>query len=190
MATTFAAARRACGLALAGLAAFAASAHADPLGLYLGGGVGQANTKVDDLGFSEHHLGWKALVGLRPIDVVGAELEYVDLGHPSSAGTLGPADAHVRAAALFGHVYLPLPVPHLDVYVKAGLSRLQSTVNGPCSSGPPCSLFRFDRSDTEFAYGAGVQFHFSSLALRGEYERFRSPIGDPSFASASLIWSF
>ena len=173
--------------ALAALvAAGAPAAHADPLGLYLGAGIGQANTTVDDFGFNEHHAGWKALVGLRPIPVIGAELEYIDFGHPSTTTPLGPVDAKVQAATLSGVLYAPLPVPLIDLYAKAGFSRLQTSATSNQVGG----LFRFDRTDTRFAFGAGAQVKLSTLALRAEYQRFSSPFGDPTFLSVALTWSF
>jgi opacity protein-like surface antigen len=174
------------------LTLLASAAHADPLGLYIGAGIGQAQVKLDDFGFDAHHAGWKALVGLRPIPVFGAELEYVDFGHPSTGGI----DANVRAAALYGLLYAPLPVPTFDLYAKAGFSRLQTTANSsPCTPPPggpglPCGLFRFDRTDTRVAFGAGAQLKVSTLAIRAEYERFSSSLGDPTFWSAALTWSF
>ncbi len=183
-------------LVLLALASTAASAD-DTLHLYLGGALGQANTKVDQFSFNENHLGWKALVGLRPFKVFGAELEYVDFGHPGAANSSALTDAHARASALSALLFLPLPVPDLDVYAKAGFSRIRTDVNGvqpgvgTCTVGSPgCALFAFNRTDTRIAYGAGAQFHISSLALRAEYQRFSESIGDASFLSLGLTWSF
>jgi opacity protein-like surface antigen len=183
-------------LLLYALALVAPTSHADPLGLYLGAGVGQANTKIDQASFDEHHAGWKALVGLRPIPLIGAELEYLDFGHPSASPFNAPADAHVRASALSAVLYAPLPVPLLDLYAKAGFSRLQTTASGSrigvlcVPANPNCALFRFDRTDTRFAFGAGAQVKLSSFALRAEYQRFSSSIGDPSLWSVALTWGF
>jgi hypothetical protein len=169
------------------LALAAAAAHADPLGLYIGAGVGEADVKVDQLGFNENHSGYKLLVGLRPIPVVGAELEYIDFGHPDTAlAGGGSADAQVRGSALFGLLYLPLPLPLLDLYAKVGFSRLQTTASANIDFGQ----FHFDRTDTRVAFGAGAQVKLSAFALRGEYERFSSENGDPSFWSLALTWSF
>ena len=183
-------------LALLALASTTASAD-DSLGLYLGGGLGQANTKVDEFSFNESQLGWKAMVGLRPFKSFGAELEYVDFGHPSSSNSSALTNAHARASALSAMFYLPLPVPKLDVFAKAGYSRIRTNVNGvqagvgTCAVGVPnCALFAFNRTDTQIAYGAGAQFHYSTLALRAEYQRFSQSIGDASFLSLALTWSF
>jgi opacity protein-like surface antigen len=173
------------------------AARADPLGLYIGAGIGESQVKVDQAGFDESHAGWKVLVGLRPISVLGAELEYIDFGHPSASPFNQPTDAHVRAAALSALLYAPLPGSTFDLYAKAGFSRLQSTGSttrpgvGTCTiSDPNCALFSFDRTDTSFAYGVGGQVKVSSFAIRGEYQRFSSDLGDPTLWSLALTWSF
>ena len=174
--------------ACASLCLLAVAAQADPIGLYIGAGVGEADVKVDEINFSENHSGYKILVGLRPIPVVGGELEYVDFGHPSAFIASGAtADAELRGSALFGVLYLPLPVPTLDLYAKVGLARLQAS--GSAHQGN-AELFRFDETNTKVAFGAGAQFKFAAFAVRGEYEQFSSEIGDPSFWSIALTWSF
>ncbi len=164
------------------------AAHADPIGLDIGAGVGEADVKLDQVSFSENHTGYKVLVGLRPIPVVGGELEYVDFGHPSTTLAAGTtADAEVRGSALFGVLYLPLPVPTLDLYAKVGLARLQTTAS---AHEGDFELFRFDKTDTRVAFGAGAQVKIQAFALRGEYEQFSSENGDPSFWSLAFTWSF
>src|SRR5882757_6942195 len=104
---------------LSALSACAASASADNLlGLYAGAGVGQSTVR-SDRGFDPyypgdshpHHTAWKVLAGIRPLPFVGAEAEYIDFGHPSSAdsssvvgaGYYGShADTHPRAGVLSG----------------------------------------------------------------------------------------
>ena len=175
-------------LSLCWLAVAAPAVQADPIGLYIGAGVGEADVKLNQVAFSENHTGYKLLVGLRPIPVVGGELEYVDFGHPSTAFATGAsADAEVRGSALFGVLYLPLPVPMLDLYAKVGLARLQTTASAHQGN---LELFRFDQTDTRVAFGAGAQVKMAAFALRGEYEQFSSASGDPSFWSLALTWSF
>ena len=198
-------------------AAAGREAHAtDPVGLYIGTGIGQASVRSDTdtsgggrlggrLQFDEHHSGWKALIGVRPISLLGAEVEYLDFGHPSKSSytpvlhlLATETDAHAKAISVFALGYLPLPVP-LDIYGKAGVARLQTTVNYSenyyCTIDSPCPFvpvqpFRKDRTDTRFAYGAGAQVKFSSLAIRVEYERISASSGDPSLLSLGLTWEF
>jgi opacity protein-like surface antigen len=184
------------------------------LGFYVGAGLGEATVRSDNTylpGFdatdpfnhdSTHHFAWKAIAGIRPISIVGAELEYIDFGHPGSDGgyysyNFGP-DSHPRAIAAFGVGHLPLPIPFLDVFGKAGAARLHTNVNGfdgsACGfnqSYPRCgSITSQGIWDTRFAYGAGVQSTIWGLSVRAEYERINSQFGDPDMFSVGATWSF
>jgi opacity protein-like surface antigen len=182
----------------------------DLLGLYVGGAIGQSRVEATDVGFLspdfvENHSAFKALVGIRPISLIGAELDYIDFGRPSGnlrfpadVANTGTADVSVKAAAAFGLIYLPIPV--VDVYAKGGLSRLQTSINGGdtfyhCGvpPGPPgcpsVSLFQLSRTNTGFAAGAGVQYKFGPWAVRAEYERFNAAGGNPSLLSAGITWT-
>jgi len=178
----------------------------DTLGFYIGAAAGESDVRLDRSltstlnDVSEHHSGWKAILGIRPLPIVGAELEYLDFGNPSYTSgasptiTSGVVDA--KAGALFGMVYAPIPVPFLDVYGKLGLTRLHNTANGEisglfCPAGfANCGLIAVNRTNTDLGYGAGVQFKFGAAAIRAEYERINSSIGDPDMASLGLTWTF
>src|ERR1700730_11356984 len=112
-------------LAILTVGACAASTAAladNPVGFYLGAGVGYSTVRSDDPAyglpgyFNDHQTAWKVIGGIRPLPIVGAEVEYIDFGHPNhdyganGFGNYG-LDSHPRAAALFGVGYLPLPVP-------------------------------------------------------------------------------
>jgi opacity protein-like surface antigen len=99
----------------------------------------------------------------------------------------------MKGAAAFGVLYLPLPV--VEVYVKARLARLESTLNAFSPEQPSCipcapATFQLDRTNTGFAAGAGAQHKFGSWAVRKEYERFNAAGGNPSLLSAGITWSF
>jgi opacity protein-like surface antigen len=189
----------------------------NPLGFYVGAGVGQSDVALDQIptgasnptSFSEHATGWKALAGLRPVPWLGAEIEYVDLGHPSTSlccavtatNPVGvPAAAKANGPALFGLAYLPLAL--LDVYGKVGVSRVRTSVAetagvivgiDTCFFDPSafgCQAFRYDRYTTGLAWGTGVQLKLSAIGLRAEYERFGSGSTRPSLASLAVVWSF
>ncbi len=208
----------ACAVAASAIVA-SATAHADNLlGFYAGVGVGESTVRSDrnfaadygDYGYDhDHHTAWKAMLGIRPISLIGAELEYIDFGHPSGDDNYynynynynyGP-DSHPRAIAAFGVGHIPLPLPFLDIYAKAGAARLHTNVNG--FDGESCASFSFNgpcvpvaspsRSvwDTRFAYGAGVQYRFFfGLSVRAEYERISSPYGDPDLLSVGATYTF
>jgi opacity protein-like surface antigen len=171
---------------------------ADLLGLYIGGSVGQSQVEanVPTVGdFKENHSAFKAMAGIRPIPLIGAELSYIDFGHPNGNINSSPSDVSEKGADAFAVLYLPVPV--VDVFVKAGLARLQSTANGvragvgACTFGNPnCALFRFDRTNTSFAAGAGAQYKLGAFAVRAEYERFNAAGGNPSLVSLGVTWTF
>ncbi len=182
----------------------------DPVGFYLGAGVGYSTVRSDDPAyglpgyFDDHQTAWKLIAGIRPIPVVGAEVEYMDFGHPNhDYGANGYAnyglDSHPRAAALFGVGYLPLPIPFFDVFGKAGIARLQTdvtTFSNNCTPPATCvvgggpTYFRSNQTDNRFAYGVGVQSKAWGFAFRAEYERISSQFGDPDALTVSATWTF
>src|SRR5580704_16774673 len=127
-------------LLLASIASFLppriTAAGDDPFGFYVGGALGHATLRTGNIPFlqellgttpaaiSEHDTGWKAVMGVRPLSMVGAELEYIDFGRGNgtipSTFQIGnvQGDLRAHAGALFGVGYLPLPLPLLDVYAK------------------------------------------------------------------------
>lgn len=180
-------------LALPGRNAMAA----DLLGLYVGGAVGQARVDVTAPyvgGFRENHSAFKVIVGLRPISLVGAELAYVGFGHPSRLNGMISTDVTMKGAAAFGILYVPVPI--VDIYAKAGLARLQSTVTTDivCPPGTYCIAIAtpapVNRTNVGFAGGAGAQFKVGSFTVRGEYERFKAAGGHPSLLSLGATWTF
>ncbi len=113
----------------------------NPLGAYIGAGAGVSNVGNDNYsnnygynGNFGNNLVWKVMAGIRPISIVGAELEYIDFGsnngHDGYYGNyyfFGP-NSHPKATVLYGVGYLPLPLPFLDVYGKLGAARLQTDI--------------------------------------------------------------
>lgn len=196
-------------LAVGGCAAWTAALADNPVGFYLGAGVGYSTVRSDDSAyglpgyFNDHQTAWKVIAGVRPIPFVGAEFEYIDFGHPTrDFGYNGinnyGLDTHPRAAALFGVGYLPLPIPFFDVYGKAGIARLQTDVTtvttlGPCpvnSVNCPATISRQNQTDNRFAYGVGLQSKAWGVSFRAEYERISSQFGDPDALTVSATWTF
>ena len=75
-------------VAAAGAIGVATPALADnPLGAYVGVGVGQSNVGSNNYydygyygGYHDHDAAWKVIAGIRPLSILGAELEYIDFG--------------------------------------------------------------------------------------------------------------
>jgi opacity protein-like surface antigen len=193
----------ACGISAAALAD-------EPLGIYVGAGLGESQIRSDDGSYglpsyyNDYQTAWKVLIGFRPIHIVGIEASYIDFGQPARHHGINDinvsgTDSHPTAPALFAVGYLPIPIPYLDIFAKAGAARLTTDVTQftqqPCVSGGPCPYFvptsRQNETFTKFAYGAGVQSKFPfGLTLRAEYERISSQFGDPDALMVSAIWSF
>jgi opacity protein-like surface antigen len=200
--------------AMAALAACCVSAVAsaqsatNPAGFYLGAGIGPSQIRSDNNYYCcssydnyNYQFAWQALLGIRPLHVLGFEAEYIDFGQPGNGYYYVPANSssHPTAPAIFAVGYLPIPVPFLDIFAKAGGARLStriSTYAPPpnCPVGAPCTPVyagREDVTDTKFAYGVGVQSKFPfGLIVRGEYERIASQYGDPDAFMFSAMWTF
>jgi len=188
----------------------------DLLGAYVGGSVGQSDLRANDLDFigsptpvplsvSKSATGWKVFAGVRPISLVGAELAYIDFGHPTASqgppagfGLAYNAELRSKATTALGIVYAPIPIPLFDVYAKAGVARLQTSVDGVgafgCWTPLQCAAYPVavhrDQTDLRFAYGAGIQARLSAIGVRLEYERISVGGGDPDLLSLGVTWTF
>jgi hypothetical protein len=172
-------------------------AHAvDLLGLYVGGAAGQSRVEATAPyvpNFHENHSAFKFMVGIRPISLIGVEIAYDDFGHPNRQNGFLATDVTMKGESAFGVLYLPVPI--VDIFLKAGLARINSTAttNIVCSAGVCIELATPEperRTNIGFAGGAGAQFKIGSLAVRGEYERFNAAGGNPSLLSVGVIWKF
>lgn len=195
-------------LSVGACAASTAAMAENPVGFYLGAGVGYSTVRSDDASYglpgyyNDHQTAWKVIAGVRPISIVGAEYEYIDFGRPgnhsyNSINSNG-LDSHPRASALFAVGYLPIPVPFFDIYGKLGVARLQTDVTSvtadvTCPVNPtycPPIYSRHEQADNKLAYGAGVQSKVWGVSFRAEYERIRSKFGDPDAFTVSATWTF
>jgi hypothetical protein len=178
----------------------AVASDINPLGFYLGAAVGQGRDtieKVDNIGFAQSEVaratGWKALVGLRPIRFLGAEVEYIDFGSSNTHEGLVNLSTRADAGAIYALGYLPIPLPFLDIFGKAGWARTHTTASVSVSCAPPALCIvggNANSTDSDFAYGAGVQARFKSVAFRAEYERTSTSVGHPDLLSFGITWTF
>ena len=152
-------------------------------GFYLGGSVGQANLKVDDLfGISEADFdaddtAFKLIAGIRPLDWLGVEAAYVNFGEPEDTvvGTKLKADGDGISAFAVGF----LATGPVDLFAKVGLISWDSKIGGS-----------FDDDGTDLAYGAGAQFRVLGLSIRAEYEKFDISDVDLDMISVGVTYTF
>ncbi len=206
------------GAALSTALADDASGDTNGIGYYVGASLGISNVHQSffDAGaatlrrFDASRTGWKVLAGVRPIDWLGAEVEYLDFGTthlgPSllsagnpSAGVFNGGHASASAGAGFAVAYLPLP-PALDLFGKVGFARLETrysysgnypntNVNCSTSCSPLAPLGAVqDNSDTGLALGVGAQMHLGPFAARLEGERL-SGLGGTYLVSLGVTWA-
>lgn len=193
-------------LSLCPLAAPGIAQADDPLGLYIGAGYGQGHIKAQLQGlgallgeFGANHSAYQAMLGIRPISFLGAEITYVDfgqssIGNPTGYGALPlpsipyPAAVQVsqKGEAAYGLLYLPVPI--IDVYVKAGVSRISTDMSATYTVTTGAEVIGRSITDTSFAYGAGVQWKLAQWAVRGEYERFSAAGANPSLFSIGMTY--
>ena len=171
-------------------------AQAENGSFYLGAGV--TSNKLNDIvvegtAFPDlDKTSWKVFAGFRPISAFAVEADYLDLGSNTVEGActtpccmaacvgITQSDAQVFAAYALG--FLPMPVPFLDIYGKAGLAHSKlDTKLGVATSN----------TGTEIAWGVGVQAHVSIIGARLEYEQFNIPnTSGAKIASLSLFLNF
>ncbi len=163
-------------------------------GIYLGAGYAQSEYGLDDPTnapeFDDEDGGYKLIVGWRPLDNFGVEMNYIDHGDATLPGgdacialvgvpCPGATDLEAKTLSAFAVGYIDFPL--IDLFAKAGATQWQ--FDG--SSGD----FSFDDDDVEFAWGVGVQARFGSLGARLEYENF-SIIEDEEIGTISLSLTY
>ncbi|HEV2285548.1 MAG TPA: hypothetical protein VGR80_05865 [Steroidobacteraceae bacterium] len=151
----------------------AGSAFAGDDTFYLGAGV--SRDKVSDIvngsaSFPDiDRTAWKLYLGVRPLSVIAFEADYLNLGNQTSTFVVSSDHSDAKAFAGYAVGFLPIPVPFLDVFAKAGLARW--TLDG--SSITALVPGSFSTNGTDFAWGVGTQVHFGHFGARLEYENFR-----------------
>lgn len=170
------------GLSLFTLLAIVPAAHALDKGLYLGASVGESDvhvsrSSIDVPAFSGKDFAFKGIVGVRFLDWLAVEGNYVDLGKPDNARL--KADANGVSAFAVGYK----EVGPVDLFAKAGLIDWKSRIT---SDG-----VRVDKHDgTDLAYGVGVQVGLPLLfKIRAELERFEVDRG-ANLLTVGVIWTF
>jgi len=166
-----------------GLMAATPRAQAADNGFYLGAGI--TKTKFDANNFDSVKLddsSFKAIAGIRPLDWLAFEVNYVDLGSDSQ-DLGGGLTSKIDANALTGSVLVLKEIQIVDLYARAGLAHWK--VNGSVTGAGSDS-----ETGNEFTYGVGVGVHFGSVGVRAEYERFQINDIDTDVSTLSLSFTY
>lgn len=112
---------------------------------------------------------------MRPISAFAVEADYIDLGSQNTnvpSGPVGTTQIHYKTFAGYAVGYLPIPLPWVDVFGKAGIDHWHVSGFGGCTGGA-CSIGPFSSDNgTQFAWGVGGQVHVGNFGGRLEYEKF------------------
>lgn len=176
------------------------AAQADNSLFYLGGGVTDTSLTDSYGGYiawtpsTVKNPSWKTFAGVRPLNWLGAEVDYIDLG-TGSGGTFGDTffsttTAHNSAWAAYAVGFVPLPV--VDLYAKVGAARwkVNATYTSFIDGLPAPVVATMHYSGTSFAGGIGVQAHVKIFGVRLEYEAFQVNGNTASIGSLSAFLSF
>lgn len=172
---------------------------------------------------AEPDSAWKLVAGFRPARVIGVELQVVDWGEGSASGYGGThtqigtrveywqyeshMTANAEATVLSAVIFIPEAMPRLDIYGKAGLAAVNTSLSGTAISrviqcppgsvptnggttGPCLSTSDVDESESAPYVGVGVRFATGrSWGLRLEYESIDSDVwSDMTMFSVGIAW--
>lgn len=185
------------------LALGATAARAENGLFYLGAGVTSSwlteYYDATELTFTPaRNTSWKAFAGVRPLKWLAVEAEYIDLGGRSAEqpSTSGNTVAHndISAWGAYAVGFLPVSLPMVDFYGKAGVARwkLNSSITMvPYYPPPGPSSSSTSSTSTVFAWGVGVQAHIKMFGARLEYESFNvNGNADAKVGSLSVFLNF
>lgn len=164
---------------------FGSTAMAADNGIYVGGSLGQANVEIDEIGDTTIDIdgddtGFKVIAGIRPLDWLGIEANYVNFGEVEDNGLEIDADGISAFAVGF------LAAGPVDLFAKGGLISWDSSIGIDGVSGDV-----FSEDGTDLAYGVGAQFRVWSLAVRAEYEVFDvDDVDELNMISVGLTFTF
>lgn len=174
-----------------------AAAHAQDNGIFIGVGAVDASADHDTRlapfrNYDSDTSGFKLIGGIRPLDRLGIEVNYVSPGEmdvrlppvacPAVVGYPCPESDELSLQSRMVSVSAVgyFTVPFVDLYGRLGMARWATELE---ASG----LEETERG-TDPTFGAGVQLRLGGLGLRLEYERFE--LADDSTDTVSLGFTY
>lgn len=158
---------------IAGTALALASSLASASGFYVGGGAydTSVNDKIDLMEVKDNAVTPAVFVGYRPINMLGVELGYYDLGRMDDKQLIGKV--HLDGQAATAAAVLTLPLGLIDIYGKAGVAY----VDGSAKFAMPGIAYKKDLSGTDPFVAAGVALNvLNTLYVYTEYQRIESDV--------------
>ena len=212
--------RTAAAVILAGALAVVPQARAatNVFNMYVGAAYARSNLRARDSNpipfigsgplnsFDRSDSGYQFSLGVRGLEMLGAEVDYFDLGSGSvtnaysGVGFVSNTTLGQKGEAAYAMLYLPVPV--IDIYLKAGVDRITSNLGAafnlqgvctfPVLPGGTCNeqSLSTHTTTTGLALGAGAQWQLGNWGLRAEYERFTAYGGHPDMISLGVVWTF
>ena len=183
--------------------AIALPAYAEnPSGPYVGGGFGQFNLEIDNLGDAGQSIidvvksddsSWKVFAGWRLNPYLSLEAAYINLGDPndrfSSAGSDG--DYRVKMDGFSPNLIGTLPLGPIELFAKVGYYIYNVDIHTQLDN-PGTNFVDSSHSRSDFVYGGGVGMTFlEHLHVRAEYEVFDlENYSDSNALWVSAAWRF
>lgn len=164
-------------LGMASFAAIAPQAAAADNGFYLGAGITDTKFDVKNVGgASLDDNSFKIIAGVRPLDWLAVEANYIDLGSDKSNGASVDGTAFTVSGLLLAEFGI------VDLYARGGMAnwKFNGSFNG----------IRNSQDGWEPTYGAGVGLHFGSIGVRAEYETFDASDVDTRVNTFSVSFTY
>jgi len=149
-------------------AGFAPQASAADNGFYLGAGVTRTDFKISVDGIDDSETlddsSFKIIAGIRPLDWLAFEANYLDLGKAKFEDGSGVS---VDSKAITASVLFLKEFQIVDIYGRVGAAKWDSDYNVQ-------GVGTVSDDGWEPTFGVGVGVHFGSVGARLEYEMFKT----------------
>lgn len=183
--------KRIAAAAIAALALFATSAHAqEEMEFFVALGAGQVSVALDDVPFDESGTGYRALGGVRFNPYFGMEAGYWDGATAELKSATAAAEISPISLSVVGVGRYPF-FEYFSVFGKLGVTFYRLEIDARI--GP----FVFDDSESgsELTYGGGLSARvWRNFEVRGEWDRYAFSIddedGNTSTISLSVVYNF
>jgi hypothetical protein len=163
------------------LLACSATAGAADNGIYLGASLARSMVDIDQglLEVDDDDDGFKIIAGVRPLDWLAIEANYIDFGTARDGAVSAENDAFSAYAVGF------FTLGPVDLFGKLGLVKSDASVRVRGLGEV------FDEDGTDPTYGFGVQFRVLSISLRAEYEIYDvDNVDDLNLFSIGFTYTF